>query len=93
MASRAFLKPRSVQEPSQGAHSYLPVVRVLEADSAAGLEAAIAGGVQVESQDTTAYWVVESVQYSTAVVQTMLGGNPPIVRYSALLHATKILKI
>jgi hypothetical protein len=93
MANRAFLKPRSVQEPYEGAFSYLPVVRTYEADSAAGLEALMSAGVQVESQDTTAYWVVESVQYSTAVVQTMLGGNPPIVRYSALLHATKILKI
>jgi hypothetical protein len=93
MVSRVFLKPRSVQEPYQGDFQYVPIVKIYEAATAAALEDMMSVNFTVESQDTTQYLVIESIQYSTVVVQTMLGGNPPILRYSALLHATQVLKI
>ena len=38
-------------------------------------------------------YVVESIQYATTVVLPMVGMNPPVVRYSALVWLTRAIKI
>jgi hypothetical protein len=93
IVANAFLRPRSIAQPSQGRYEYFPEAVIHESDTAAGLEALLNGTVSVQSTDVDNYYVVESVEYQVAVVQTMLGGNPPILSYSALVHLTRVNKI
>jgi hypothetical protein len=53
----------------------------------------MAGDFGIDAASDTEYWVVESIQYQVAVKQSMLGGNPSILSYSALVWATKVLKV
>ena len=91
--NRAFLKPRSVDKPPQGDFEYIPIMLVVESDSAAGLEDELNIGTTTQAQDTTAYYVVESVQYSTTVLQQAVGMNPAVVKCSALIWITRALKV
>jgi hypothetical protein len=93
IVANSFLRPRSISQPSQGRYEYFPEAVIHEADTAAGLEALLAGTVYVQSTDVDNYYVVESVEYQVVVVQTMLGGNPPILSYSALVHLTRVNKV
>lgn len=92
MANRGFLRPRSVIEPPQGDFIYLPRVFLYESDTAAGLEATMNPAFQLEGQDTDWYWVIEDIDYQTAVVKPAQGMNPAILSYSALVWATQVLK-
>ena len=91
--SRAFLKPRSVDIPPQGDYEYLPIIRLVESDSAAGLEALLSTGFGVDSQSVYELYVVESVEYSTTVVKFAVGMNPGEVLYSALVWATQARRV
>ena len=89
MVDRAFLKPTSVNIPPQGDFSFLPVVKAFEADSIAALNALLDVDFGVQAQSTTEYWVVEDVKY-----QVFLTPPPmPAVKYSALVHATKVNRV
>ena len=92
MANRGFLRPRSVIEPPQGDFIYLPRVFLYEADTAAGLQAAMNPAFQLESQDTDWFWVIEDIEYEVAVARPEIGMNPAILSYSALVWATQVLK-
>lgn len=91
--TKAFLKPVTVEPPPQGDYRYRPLVVVLEADSAAELQALFVAEVAVQSQDTTAYYVLESVEYQVVVVKLVVGNQPAVVKYSALLHISQALKV
>lgn len=91
--SRAFLKPRSVDIPPQGDYQYLPIIRLVEADSASGLEALLSTGFGIDSQSVDELYVVESIQYSTTVAKAAQGNNPAIVLYSALVWATQAKRV
>jgi hypothetical protein len=93
MVSRVFLKPRSVQEPYEGDFQYLPIVKIYEADTAAALEAQMSLDFGIESESLTQYTVVESIQYSVAVIKMETGANDHMALYSALVHATQVLKV
>jgi hypothetical protein len=92
MANRGFLRPVSVQEPPQGDFKYLPVVIIKEAATAAELEVLLNLGSVVQSEETDWFWVIERIDYEVAVLQPMIGGNPAILSYSALVHATQVIK-
>lgn len=90
--TRAFLKPASMEHAApQGDFQYLPVIRLYEASTAAQLEADMNAQFGGQSADDTAYFVIESIQYQVAV--TRLHNNQPDVRYSALVHATSMVKV
>jgi hypothetical protein len=89
MATR-WLHPRSVSLPSQGAYQFLPKVILHEAATAAELQDLLNVGAISQSTDPDNYYVVESIEYQVAVLQTMLGGNPPILSYSALVRLTQV---
>lgn len=91
--TRAYLKPRSVERPPQGDFSYLPVVKLHEADTAAGLEALMDTEFGVNSLATTELWVIESIEYQVAVLKPAVGMNPAQLSYSALIHATRAKKV
>ena len=93
MVDRAFLKPRSVDAPPQGDHTFIPKVVVLEADSAAGLSALLSADFATNAASSTAYWVIESVKYQVVVTQPAVGMQPAELRYSALVHATQVAKV
>ena len=90
---RAYLKPRSVDVPPQGDFVYPPVVKIYEADSAAGLEALLSADFGIQQQSITEFWVIESIQYATTVLAQELGMQVAVVKYSALVHATKVEKV
>jgi hypothetical protein len=92
MANRGFLRPRSVNEPPQGDYIYIPVVIIKEAATAAELEVLLNLGATGQSLDTDWFWVIERIDYEVAVLQPMIGGNPAILSYSALVHATQVIK-
>lgn len=85
----SFLRPRSVQLPPQGAYDYIPVVKLYESDSAAGLEALLSGGFGVESLDPDNYYVIESIEYEVEYKPAPMAEW----RYSALVWATQVLKV
>jgi hypothetical protein len=93
IVANSFLKPRSIALPTQGAFKFVPEVIIHESDTAAGLAALLNGDVVVQSSDLDNFYVVEHVEYQVAVLQPMLGGNPPILSYSALVHLTRANKI
>lgn len=90
---RAFLKPRSVDKPPQGDFVYLPQIFLLEDTTQAGLEAQFTAQTEIRQQSIAEFWVVESVQYSTAVTAPKTGMNPAEMLYSVMIHATKCLKV
>lgn len=92
MADRGFLRPRSVIEPPQGDFIYLPVVKLYESDTSAGLEALLNIGAGFQSADTDWYWVIEDIEYQVAVVRPEIGMNPAVLSYSALVWATQVIK-
>jgi hypothetical protein len=92
MANRGFLKPRSVNEPPQGDFLYLPVVVIKEAATAAELEALLNIGANGQSLDTDWFWVIERIDYEVVVVKPEVGMNPAVLLYSALVHATQVIK-
>ena len=90
---RAFLQPRSVAAPPQGDFTFPPVVKIYEADSAAGLELLMDGDFSIQAASIAEFWVIESVQYATTVVKPEVGMNPAVVLYSALVWATQVKKV
>lgn len=90
---RAYLKPRSVDVPPQGDFAYPPVVKLFEADTAAGLEAMMDADFGIQRQSITEYWVIESIQYAVVVTAMWSGMVPPKLLYSALVWATKVEKV
>jgi hypothetical protein len=90
MALPAWLKPKSVALPSQTYAQYTPLVVIKEAPTAAELEVMLNAEASIRSLDVQNYYVVESVEYQVAVLQPMIGGNPAILSYSALVHITRV---
>ena len=90
---RAYLKPRSVDVPPQGDFVFPPVVKIFESDTAAGLEALLDADFSIQQQSITEFWVIESIQYAVTVIRPEVGMNPAVVRYSALVWATKVGKV
>ena len=92
MADRGFLRPRSVDDPAQGDFLYLPRVFTYEADTAAALADEMNIGAGIQSQDTDWYWVIEDIEYQTTVLSQELGMQPAVLKYSALVWATQVIK-
>lgn len=90
---RAYLKPRSVDVPPQGDFVFPPVVKLFEADTAAGLQALLDVDFGIEQQSITEFWVIESIQYAVVVTAMWSGMTPPVLLYSALVWATKVEKV
>jgi hypothetical protein len=90
VALLAWLRPRSVNLPSQTAAQYTPIVVLKEAATLADLQDLLNVDAGIRAEDTDNYYVVESVEYQVAVLQSMLGGNPPILSYSALVHISRV---
>jgi hypothetical protein len=90
MALLAWLQPKSVSLPSQKVVQYTPLVVVKEAATAAELQDLLNVDVGIRSTEVTNYYVVEHVEYQVAVLQPMIGGNPAILSYSALVHLTQV---
>jgi hypothetical protein len=84
--SRVFLKPRSVELPSQGDYEFVPLVRVYEADSAANLESQLNAEFGVQSTSTTEFYVIEDIEYQVRYKPAPMAEW----RYSALVWATKV---
>ena len=91
--TRAFLKPITVNPPPQGDYKYRPILLVIEANSASELQAMFESEMQIQSVDTTAYYVVESIGYQIAVVRPATGQEEAEVKYSALIHITQVQRI
>ena len=66
---------------------------VIESDTAAGLQAELQVGVDVQSVDTTAFYVIESVQYQVVMTKEAKGNKPAEMKYSALIWASQALKV
>lgn len=92
MANRGFLRPRSVDDPAQGDFLYLPVFFIREADTAAELETLLNLNAGIQSQDPDWYWVIEDVEYQTTVLDQEQGMQPAVLKYSALIWATQVIK-
>jgi hypothetical protein len=90
MANRAFLQPTTVREPSQGDFTYLPVVKLYEATTAAALEDLMSVDFGINQQSITEYWVVEEIKYEVVVTAMKSGMTPAELLYSALVWATKV---
>lgn len=91
--SRAFLKPNSVNAPTQGDFEYIPEVYGYEDATLAGLVGQINLAINTLSTDLDNFYVVEDVQYQTAVLSLELGMNPASVSYSALVRVTRVHRV
>jgi hypothetical protein len=85
----AWLRPRSINLPSQTNAEYTPIVVIKEAATAIELQDLLNVDAGIRADDTDNYFVVESVDYQVAVLQPMIGGNPAILSYSALVHISR----
>ncbi len=84
MATR-FLKPKSVQHTRMGAYEYRPHFVVLEAGSAADLQALINTEVGVSTlNNDDRYFVIEDVEYQVTYA-------PGGVVYSAMVWITEVV--
>ena len=88
--SRAYLKPRSVDQPPQGDFEYLPIIKGFEDSTLAGLNAQLDAEKQVQAQSVDYFYVVEEIEYQ--VVVTKLGPNPDML-YSAMVFGWEIRKV
>ena len=83
-----YLHPTSVKLPSQGAFQFWPEIKVFDEPTAQDLENAMNAGAAIQGQDPDNYYVVESVEYQVVVTRTH--PSTPVVRYTALVHATRV---
>ena len=86
MPINQFLKPRSVEEPYEGAFTYTPFIRVFDEASPALLEAAMNTFMTIQEVDLTNFWVIERIDYETYVTVPPM----PLNRFTALVHATRV---
>lgn len=92
MADRGFLRPRSVNPPAQGDFIYIPTIVGYEADTLAALVLQMNVGAGIQNTEPDWWWVVEQIQYETTVVKPEIGMNPAIIKYSAMVWLTKVIK-
>lgn len=78
-----YLKPRSVDLPSQGQFEFRPHVKMFDADSPAALELELNNFFSIQSLDADNKWVVEDIQYAV--------GPPPAPRHLALVRLTQVI--
>ena len=81
-----YLKPKSVDLPSQGAFEFRPVVLIFEEMSAAALQVSMTAAMVAQTVDATQYFTIESIDYEVTY-------KPPpmdLMSYSALVHATEV---
>ena len=81
-----FLKPKSVDEPYQGAFQYRPLVRVFDEASPAALETAMTTALSIQEVDPTRYIVVEQIQYETYVTVPPM----PVNRFTCMVWYTEV---
>ena len=86
MVDRAFLKPRSVELPSQGDFQFTPIIRVFDEATPAALQAAMTADFGVQQQSTTDYYVIEEIDYQVYNTLSPMAET----RYSAMVWGTEI---
>lgn len=69
--------------PPDGSYRITHEVRIFEATDPPTLESAINAGKVALQNDSTAYWYIQSVEYSSAQIANNM------VSYSALIHGVK----
>ena len=93
MANRAFLRPRSVDDPPQGDYEYKPRIIGFEDVTLAGLLAKILASTEFQALSLDVFWVVEEIEYEVVVTKLAVGGLPAELNYSCLVWYTEALKI
>lgn len=91
--TRAFLRPKSVNEPPQGDFEYIPLFQAFEDTTLAGLNAQLDLDIQAQAQSTTSYYVIEEIEYQVVVTQPKTGMVGPELLYSCMIWATEIRKV
>lgn len=93
MADRAFLRPKSMDMPTQGDWEFRPIVVFLEDSTMAGLQAQVDAGTIIQQQDPTDLYILEEIEYEVAVVRPEVGMNPAVLLYSCMLHVSHAHRI
>lgn len=93
MAERAFLQPKTMDMPVQGDWEFRPVIIFLEDPTMAGLQVQVDDATVVWSQEITDLYLLEEIEYQVSVLQPMIGGNPPVLLYSCMLHVSHAHRI
>lgn len=93
MVNRAYLRPRSVDNPPQGDFQYSPAMVILEDTTQAGLQAQLVSEFNTNAQDMDRFWVIEQVEYTVVVTNPATGVSPAKLLYSVLVWATKAEKV
>lgn len=86
MARTQFLKPRSVELPSQGDFTFTPLILVFDEATPQLLQAAMNLGALAQGQDVTQWAVIEEIEYQVYTTPNPQSAN----RFTAMVWATQV---